>query len=146
MNDDVKKTIDLVQRELVRGLSHHIGTKPDPEAVKASVQKVLDGFVADKKLVSGAIVDVIGDTIRLKLQQPSFVSQILPALEGPYQPWPDVDGLVHVGGRLGKWNVRVCDFQRLENAPGHDDMVLTCLSCLTSNPKPSPVVNIDLVT
>ncbi len=135
-DDDTKKTMDLVQRELVRGLSHHIGTKPDPEAVKASVQKVLDGLVSNKKLISGAVVDVVGDTIKMKLQQPSLIREILPVLEGPYHPWPDVDGMVHVGGKLGEWDVRVCDYQRLQNAPGHPDMVVSCLTCLTLNRLP----------
>lgn len=146
MNDDVKKTMDLVQRELVRGLSHHIGTRPDPEAVKSSVQKALDGLVANKQRISGAVVDVVGNTIRMKLQQPSLLHEILPVLEGPYYPWPDVDGLVHVGGKLGDWNVRVCDFQRLENGPGPSTMAVSCLTCLIWSPRPSDAVSISTGT
>jgi hypothetical protein len=133
MDDETKKAMDLVQRELVRGLSHHIGTKPDPEAVRASVQKVLDGFVVDKKVISEALVEVVGDTIKMKLKQPSFINEVLPVLKGPFHPWPDVDGMVHVGGSLGDWSVRVCDYQRLQNEPGYADMVVTCLTCLISN-------------
>lgn len=136
MNDDTKKAMDLVQREMVRALAPHIGMKPDPEAVRVTVQKVLDSFKTDKKIETEVLAEVVGDTIKMKLKQPSFINEILPVLEGPFHPWPDVDNVVHVGGRLGTWNVRVCDYQRLENGPGHPDMVVTCLTCLISNRLP----------
>jgi hypothetical protein len=99
-----------------------------------------------QKIQTEVIAEVVGDTIKMKLKQPSFINEILPVLEGPYEPWPDIDGLVHVGGRLGNWNVRVCDYQRLESSPGHRDMVLTCLTCLTWSRPPSRTVNISTVT
>ena len=135
-DDETKKAIDFAQREMVRALAPHIGTKPNPEAVRASVQQVLDSFKVEQVIQTEVLAEVIGDTIRMTLKQPSFLRDILPVLQGPYHPWPDIDNVVHVGGSIGSWFVRVCDYQRLQNNPGHRDMVVTCLTCLTSNRLP----------
>jgi len=148
VDDDIKKAIDFVQRELREALFSHLGEKLTDDridGVKAEIQKVIDKLAKDQGVIVGNL-EIIGDTIKYKLSQPSFASQILPVLKGPFTPWHE-HGLVHLAGRFGDYEVRVCDYTKLSPGGfGCSTWVLTCLGCLTFLPaesSTSTVMSVD---
>lgn len=128
-NDDVAQAAAIIQQGLNKALAAHIGAPMDPAAVKKSVNDFLGKLGPG---VEAEVSEVVGDMIRMKLKQPSFASQIIAKLEGPYWPWFE-DGLVHVMGRVGDSNVLVCTFADVAvggySEPG---LVISCLRCLVS--------------
>jgi uncharacterized protein YihD (DUF1040 family) len=132
MGDHEDKFRQHVEDALKETLKHHICEKVDPEELKSTVNKFFEKL-APKAGVKGEVTEIIGDTIKYKLSMPSFVEQIIPPLKGPFSPWHE-DGVVHIAGRLGDVEVRVCDYRELQpGGYGLPDMVITCLSCLVMN-------------
>lgn len=133
MDDETKKAMDFVQQHLATALQDHLGeplTKDRMDAVKDEIQKFVDKLNKQPGLIKISDVEVVGDTIKYKLQQPSFASQILPVLQGPYSLWFE-DDMVHVAGRLGDFAVRVCDYATLQpGGYGCSMSMVTCLGCL----------------
>ncbi len=130
MKDDLKKLQAFVENEFRRVLQGYIGQKPDPKAVERTINDTLDRLKPNKSIPVAVDVEVVGDSIRAKLRQPSFINQILPVLERPLVPWAQ-GGLVHLAGRLGDFTVIVCTYNQIE--PGSfstTDLVLTCLACI----------------
>jgi hypothetical protein len=100
------------------------------------VQKVIDRLAKDQDIIVGDL-EIVGDTIRYKLQQPSVAPLLLPTLKGPFTPWHE-RGLVHLAGRFGDYEVLVCDYSKLSHGGfGCSTWMLTCLACLTFLPPES---------
>jgi hypothetical protein len=137
-DDDFQKTVDFVGRELRESLHDYVGARLDKDnidGVKAEIQKVIDRLAKDQNIIVGDL-EIVGDTIKYKLQQPSIAPLLLPTLKGPFTPWHE-HGLVHLAGRLGDYEVRVCDYGKLGAGGYGCSWMLTCLACLTFLPPES---------
>ncbi len=137
-DDEVKKTMDFLQREIARAVSGHLGEKLNKDSldnVKASIQGFLDKLSKDQRMVVSDIT-IVADTIRYKLQQQSMGEAIFPTVKGPFTSWFQ-NGLVHLVGQFGNYDVCVCDYGRLSPEGYRCSEMLTCLECLTFLPPES---------
>lgn len=128
-DEKAKVFAEGVLRDALQGF---IGTIADLEAVKHEVAKtlerlrcsgepgIIDAFEAD--------VDVIRDTVHVKFKQEGF----LLAFRGPFYPWLE-DGVVHVTGWFGDYQVRACDYVEVSSESGRAEGGITCLTCLILN-------------
>lgn len=129
---DVDKTFNFINRELNDALSPYIGTKADPETVKASIKSFFDKL-NENTPAWDELGKVMADGIRAKLKEKSPLEGIFPVLKGAFFLWCE-DGVVHVAGTLGtEYKVRVCDWERLKDS-GYccEGDAITCLTCLTA--------------
>ncbi len=134
-DDETQKAIDFVSNELKDALRETLGapvTMDTLDNAKASIQKFFDKLSKDQGVgVSEVSVEAAG-FIKYKLQQPSLMEQILPTMKGPFMTWEE-EGVVHVAGRLGNYEVRICDWKQLSpGGYGCPGMMITCLGCLTN--------------
>lgn len=132
--------IDRVLRE---AMSKFIGEKPDPEVMKAEVQKALEKMVADRGhaiIIDDVEVSTTGDkvTFSARLPVPSPIHEMIilePQIDPPYAPWRNSDGVTHWAG----WRhyegdrrlVLLCNFMHVDTMycerPGS---IITCLECI----------------
>lgn len=125
VDDDLKKKFEFVEREFAKAMSHHIGEKIDKNAVQATVAAFLEKL-SERSEVIVSDVEVVGDTLKY-----SFANPIRPVFKGPYAHWLE-DGVVHIVGRIGAFDVKACDFKRIRPGDyGHPSMMVTCLTCVT---------------